>query len=370
MITLNSGIGNYISLKNKKYSYFAGNDYLGLANHPEVVKEAVCALLKYGVNFSASRKTTGTSDIHLELEQLLSEFKSQEDAIVFVSGYMGNKLLLESLKDQYSVVFADSMAHSSITDGIPNGFSNVSFYNHCDPDHLEKLLKGSVNQRPLIITDGIFALTGEISPIDQIYPLVEKYNGIIIIDDAHATGILGTNGRGTPEHFNLGNAPDIYQSETMSKALGSYGGFLSGRKKFVQGIRNKSSFYGASTALPPAIVAAACSSIKLIRNNPQLREKLIENSELLRNGIQEMGFDTSGKNTPIIPIYFRDKQSAQSLSTWLEDNFIIAPSITYPAKMDKFIVRITVSSIHSVDQIENLLTELKRWRDKHGSYNN
>ena len=370
MITLNSGIGNYISLRNRQYSYFAGNDYLGMANHSEIIKDAVLALQKYGVNFSASRQTTGTSDIHLKLEQLLAEFKSQEAAMVFASGYMGNKLLLENLKDQYSAIFVDSMAHSSILDGIPCGFHNVSFYNHCDPNHLEKLLQESGNPRPLIITDGIFALTGEIAPIDQIYSLAEKYHAVLVVDDAHATGVLGTNGRGTPEYFNLGNVPTIYQSETMSKALGSYGGFLSGKQEFIQKLRNNSDFYGASTALPPAIVAAACSSIKWIRNNPHLREKLTENSELLRNGIQEIGFDTSGKNTPIIPVYFREKQSAQNLSVWLEDHFIIAPSVNYPVKMDKYIVRMTVSAIHSTGQIENLLTVLKKWRDKHGSHNN
>jgi len=369
MITLNSGVGNYIYLDGEKYSYFAGNDYLGLANHSDIVKAAGNALQKYGANFSASRQTTGTSDIHLELEQLLAEFKSQEDAMVFASGYMGNKLLLENLKDRYSAIFADSMAHPSILDGIPRGFSNFSFYNHCDPDHLEKLLKETKHQRPLIITDGIFALTGEISPIGQIYSLAEKYNAILIIDDAHATGVLGTNGRGTPEHFNLGDAPNIYQSETMSKALGAYGGFLSGKKEFIQKLRNNSAFYGASTALPPAVVAAACSSVKLIKNNPNLREKLMENSKLLRNGIQETGFSTSGENTPIIPVYFREKQSAQHLSAWLEDHFIIAPSVNYPVKMDKFIVRITASAIHTADQIENLLTVLKKWRDKYGTHN-
>lgn len=370
MIILNSGVGNYIHLNNRKYSYFAGNNYMGLANHPEVVKSAAEALQKYGVNFSASRQTTGTSDIHLELEQRLAAFKSQDDAMVFASGYMGNKLLLQHLKNQYFVVFADSMAHSSIRDGIPGDISNVRFYNHCNPDHLEKLLKDAKNQRPLIITDGIFALTGEIAPIDQIFVLAEKYDGIIIIDDAHATGVLGANGRGTPEYFNLGDAPNIYQSETMSKALGSYGGFLSGTKEFIREIRDNSAFYGASTALPPSVVAAACSSLNLIKKNPQLQEILMNNSEQLRNGIKKLGFETSGENTPIMPIYFKEQQTANNLSSYLEENLIIAPAVNYPVKMDRFLVRMTVSAIHTEEQIEDLLQVLKKWRNQHGTNKN
>lgn len=370
MITLNSGVGNYIELNGKTYSYFAGNNYLGLANNPEIIKDSIAAVKKYGVNFSASRQTTGTSDIHLELEQLLAEFKNQEDAMVFASGYMGNKILLENLKNQYSIIYADLMAHASILDGIPREFSNVQFFDHCNSDHLGKLLIENKNQRPLIVTDGIFALTGEIAPIDQLYYLAQKYNGLLVVDDAHATGVLGSNGRGTPEYFNLNGAFNIFQSETMSKALGSYGGFLSGTNAFIQQLRSKSAFYGASTALPPSVVAAACSSIKMIKNTPQLRATLLKNSEQLRNGIKELGFDTSGENTPIMPIYFKEQQTAQDLSAFLEENFIIAPSVNYPVKMERFIVRITVSATHTEDQIENVINTLKNWRNNHGSHKN
>jgi 7-keto-8-aminopelargonate synthetase-like enzyme len=366
MITLNSGVGSYISLNNKQYSYFAGNNYLGLANHPEVVNNAVDALKKYGVSFSASRQTTGTSDIHLELEQLLAEFKGQEAAMVFASGYMGNKLLLENLKDRYFVILADSMAHASIIDGIPTGMKEIIFYNHCDANHLEKLLKKNENQRALIITDGIFALTGEIAPLDQIYSLGKKYNAIIVVDDAHATGVLGVNGRGTPEYFNLDGIPGIYQSETMSKALGSYGGFLSGTEEFIQQVRSRSAFYSASTSLPSPVVAASCSSLKMIKNNPRLRDVLLKNAGLLRTGVKELGFETSGESTPIVPVCFKEEQTARALSAYLEENYIIAPSVNYPVKMEKFIVRVTVSAVHSEKQIENFLSVLKNWRNNYG----
>jgi len=363
MITLNSSVGNYIRLKNERYSYFAGNNYLGLANHPDVVKDSVLALQKYGVNFSASRQTTGTSDLHLKLEKLLAEFKAKESAITFASGYMGNRLLLEQLKHRYSVIYVDSMAHASITDGIPGMFSNIVFFRHRDPDNLEEILERDKEQQPIVVTDGIFSLTGEIAPLDRIYPLVRKHNGLLLVDDAHATGVLGPNGRGTPDYFGLDGAPGIYQSETMSKALGAYGGFIAGSEEFIGQLRGKSSFYQASTSLPPSIVAAACSSLKLIKGNPQWRNVLLKNSEHLRNGIIELGFDTSGSNTPIVPVYFSEQQTARDLSAYLEENLIIAPAVDYPVKMEKFIVRITVSAIHTEDQIENLLDILKNWRD-------
>ncbi len=366
MVPLQSKIGNFVTLKGKTYSYFAGNDYLGLAGHPGSVYAATLALQQYGVNFSASRQTTGTSDIHLELEHLLAEFKAQEDAVVFASGYMGNRLLLENLKDHYSAVFADAMAHPSILDGIPRGFSEVCFYNHCDPDHLETLLKKSKSHHPLIITDGIFALTGEIAPLGKISTLAGQHNAILVVDDAHATGVLGENGRGTPEYFGLDGAANIFQSETMSKALGSYGGFLSGTSEFIRRIRYHSPFYGASTALPPGVAAASVSALRILKDNPALREKMKVIANLLRKGIRELGFSTSGENTPIIPIYFRERQVAHNLSAWLENHFIIAPAVDYPVSTDRFIVRVTVSASHTPEQIDNFLRILKIWRDKHG----
>ena len=369
MNPLESRIGNFITLQGKSYSYFAGNDYLGLAARPETTLAAVKAVRQFGTGFSASRQTTGTSGIHIELEQLLADFKGQEAAMVFASGYLGSRLLLETLADRFDTIFADSMAHPSILDGIPRGFTGVHHYNHCDTGHLEQLLNDCGSHMPLIITDGIFALTGEIAPLDQIHFLAEKYHGLMVVDDAHATGVLGANGRGTPEYFNLGGSPLIYQSETMSKALGSYGGFISGTNAFIDNIRSRSPFYSASTALPPAVVGAACASLGILKENPQLRSSLLGNARKLRAGIREAGFSTSGDHTPIIPLYFRNMPSAQHLSAWLEEHLIIAPAVSYPVKTGQFIVRITVSATHTSAQLDHLMRALKEWRDKHGRNN-
>lgn len=366
-IQLNSEVSNYIYLHNKKYSFFSGNNYLGLSNHPEIKKAAKNSIDKYGLNFAAARQTTGTSDIHLELEKELSDFKNKEDAVVFASGYMGNSILLHALKDQYTTIFPDEAAHPSILDGIPRDIKNIHFFKHRDVRHLEGLLHQHKKQRALIITDGIFALTGEISPIDEMHSLAEKYKAILVIDDAHATGVLGENGKGTPEYFHLQDAANIYQTETMSKALGVYGGFISASEEIINRIRKNSKAYLASTSLPPPLVSAACTSVKIIKQQVQLRPRLYQKSNEIRKGVINLGFHTNQEPTPIIPVFFSSLDKALNLSGYLKENGIIVPCINYPGNMDKFVVRITVSVNHTSDQIENLLIILKQWRSKHGA---
>jgi len=364
MITLDSEVDSYISLNNSRYSYFAGNNYLGLANHPDFIKAATDALQKYGINFAASRQTTGTSDIHLELERLLAGYKEKDDAVVFASGYLGNRLLMEALRGRYSAVFADAQAHPSIRDGIPGNVSAVYYYEHCNPGSLEDLLKRYPDHKPLVITDGVFALTGEIAPLDRIAAIAQKYHAPLIVDDAHSTGILGKTGKGTPEHFGLADADNIFQSETMSKAMGVYGGFIAASHDVISAIREKSSFYGASTALPPPLVAAGSASVNYVAAHPELRTRTLENARMVRNGIISAGFETSDSIMPIIPVFLDDRQKAKKLSAFLKENRIIAPAVDYPVKTGRYIVRITVSANHSPEQIDHLLVVLKLWKDR------
>jgi 7-keto-8-aminopelargonate synthetase-like enzyme len=361
MIVLDSAIGNCIFSNGKQYSYFGGNNYLGLANHP-VIKEAVIQTVsRYGVNFSASRRTSGTASIHLELEKQLSLFKGKEDTAVFASGYQGNGILLDILRDRYDVVLVDQLAHASIISGIPRDV-NFRFYDHCDADHLDYLL-GEI-KKPLVITDGIFALTGEIAPLNKIYKVVEKHDGILVVDDAHATGILGKTGKGTPEHFNLPEDAKIFQTETMSKALGSYGGFISGNKDIITLIREKSATYQASTALPPPIVAAGIASLKMIRDNPDMPVQLLKKAKKLREGILRSGFKTSADNTPIIPIILSSSEKAKKLNLFLEENGIVVPFMNYPLKNEMHLLRIAVTLEHTEDQTDLLLELLQKWIKK------
>ena len=362
MLVLESGVGNYVRAEGQKYSCFAGNNYLGLANHPDVVEAAIQGAQKYGVNFSASRQTTGTSEIHLELEQQLALFKNREDSVVFASGYLGNKILLQLLREEYDAVFADQSAHSSILDAIPCNKSDLNFYEHLNCTDLEYQIKKRKSTRPLVITDGIFALTGEIAPLDEIYKVIENRNGMLIVDDAHATGVLGENGRGTPEYFGLGDAPRIFQTETMSKAIGVYGGFISASKTFTQRIREKSPVYGASTSLPPPLVTAAIAAIKLVGEQQDLRKQMLLNAERIRNRVITLGFQTTQSCSPIIPLLFQNQSDAINLSDFLKAHFILAPFVNYPVKTVQSIVRITASAIHTVDQIDDLLAVLEKWQ--------
>jgi 7-keto-8-aminopelargonate synthetase-like enzyme len=367
MVILSSGVGSYIISNGRRYSYFAGNNYLGLAGHEAVKEAAIRAVEKYGVNFSASRRTTGTADIHLELEEELAAFKGQEDAVVFASGYQGNDILLEILKGNYSTVFLDQSAHASIIAAIPADVVKVMYYDHCDPDHLDYLLDYNRDSNPLIITDGIFALTGEIAPLDMIYPIVSKHKGILVVDDAHATGILGETGRGTPQYFNLPEEGHVYQTETMSKALGAYGGFISGTRKLTDLIRERSATYQASTALPPPIAAAGIASLRIIRENPDLRLKLLDMAGKIREAIIGMDFRTTHQRTPIIPVIFDSADKARSLSLFLEENEYIVPFMNYPMRQEMHQIRIAVSVSHTTGQIERLLELLKQWKDKYES---
>jgi 7-keto-8-aminopelargonate synthetase-like enzyme len=366
VITLNGEPGHYIQIAGKTYSIFSGNNYLGLSGHPEVRKAAREAIDRYGLNVAAARHTTGTTAIHLKLEKELSDFKKREDSVVFASGYMGNGILLNALRDRYDTIFVDEAGHPSILDGVPREITKVKSYKHCDVRDLEDLLKKNKNSRPLIITDGIFPLTGEISPLDEIYPVAEKYGAIIVTDDAHATGVLGECGIGTPEHFHLQDVPDIYQSDTLSKALGVYGGFISAGRDLIQGIRESSRTYLASTALPPPLASAACTSVRLIRQSPGLRTALSRNAAEIRKGITELGLQTSGSPTPIIPVYFDSLEKARQLSEYLKENGMIVPCVQYPVDMGKFITRIAVSTSHTGDQIQELIFLLKKWSSKHG----
>jgi len=366
MFILTSGVGNYININGEQYSYFAGNNYLGIANRSELKNEAISAIQKYGLSFSASRETTGTSELHLKLEKTISDFKNREDTVVFASGYLGNITLLNVLKDNFDSVFIDEEAHPSILDGIPNDIKKILYYRHCDVSHLESLLKKNKRSKPLIITDGIFALTGEIAPLQDYYKSAVEHDAILVVDDAHATGVLGENGRGTTEYFNLYNKPKIYQTETMSKAVGAFGGFISGSKELIDNIRKNSSVYIGSTALPPPVTAAGYASFKIMKQYPELRSRLYENARYARGKIKRMDFDTTYDKTPIIPIFFDSKEKAKKLSDFLLNNKIIAPYIEYPVKIEKYLVRIAISAIHTRNQIEKLLELLKKWRDFNG----
>ncbi|MEQ9217114.1 MAG: pyridoxal phosphate-dependent aminotransferase family protein [Cyclobacteriaceae bacterium] len=351
-----------------KHIHFSGNNYLGLANNQEIVEKVSTALREYGNSFSASRRTTGTHDIHLQLEKLLSEFKQSEQSMVFATGYLGNSLLVQALRKENTLVLADAQSHPSIIDSIPSDLVSMDLYAHRDCDHLETLLKKHEPKDLIIMTDGVFALTGEIAPLDSLHELAIRYGATLIVDDAHATGVLGENGRGTPEHFRLHGSNHIYQSETMSKALGSYGGFIAADTSTIEKIRSDSSFYVASTALPPAIVLASLFSLQYLKKHPELRVQLLHNAKKIKDGVTALGFATTRDHTPIIPLFFKAVKQAEQLSQYLEKMGSVVPAIKYPIQMEQSIVRITTNALHTSDEIEQLLFTLKKWTNEHPAH--
>jgi len=357
-----------VTSKQSNIIHFSGNNYLGLANRREIVEKVASELHLYGNSFSASRKTTGTHEIHLQLEALLSKFKQSEQSMVFATGYLGNSLLVRALRKENTMVLADSQSHPSIIDSIPKDQVDVDLYTHRDCNHLETLLKKHSSKDLVVMTDGVFALTGEIAPLDELQELAIKYGATLIVDDAHATGILGENGRGTPEHFNLHGSKHIYQSETMSKALGSYGGFIASDEKTIEKIQLESSFYVASTALPPAIVLASIYALQYLMQHPELRTQLLENAQKIKEGVSSLGFETTPDLTPIIPLFFKEVKQAELLSQYLEKEGFVVPAIKYPIQMEQSIVRITTNALHTSDEIEQLLFTLKKWTNEHPAH--
>jgi len=364
MIILESATGNYVTIQNKQYSYFAGNDYLGLANNPLIKQQANQAIATYGMNFSASRKTTGTSSLHQLLEKKIAQFKDSEAAIVFASGYLGNYILINALSDKFDAIFTDESVHPSMLLGFPsNKIREIHYYKHCDSANLEELLEKHKTDNPLILTDGIFALTGEIAPIAKIHEIAVRMNAILVVDDAHGTGILGETGKGTPEYFGLHKATNIYQTETFSKAFGVYGGFIASTQQVIEKIFTQSPVFAGSTALPPTLAAAAIQSLELVSSQPELRNRLFENIDYLKPQLLNLGFNLVESRTPIASLFFETREKAVNLSEFLYQNQIIAPFIEYPVKHDNYIIRLTISSAHTKNQIDNLIENLQTWKD-------
>ena len=365
MPTLTSGPGSQVTIDGKRYLFFAGNNYLGLAGHPAVKAAALEAIEEYGLSCAASRETTGTSALHLKLERQLAEFKNQPEAVIFSTGYLGNTILLQALRKRFTAVLVDRWSHPSVVDGIPREAEEIVFYHHGDPEHLADLLAERPEAGALIITDGVFALTGEIAPLDRIYRLARQHGAILVVDDAHATGILGEYGRGTPEHFGLDGAEDLYQTETLSKALGCYGGFIASTGELIATIRAESTAYIGSTALPPAIAAAGSAALSQLREQPERRLKTLENARYIKNGLDRMHLPTAPDETPIIPIFFETPAEAGELSEFLHRRSIIAPAVRYPVPMDRYPVRLTVSADHTREHLDTLLEALEQWRNHH-----
>jgi len=360
---INSFHGPTIKIAQKEYILLSSNDYLGLSQHPKVKEKAKEAIEKFGCGSGASRLLSGTTKLHCELENKLADFKKTEAAIVFSSGYSANLGVISSLAGKRDIIIIDKLSHASIIDGCRLSGATLRVYPHKNMNSLEKILKKSqtYNLR-LIITDGVFSMDGDIAPLPEIVNLSKKYHAMVIIDDAHGTGVMGNEGRGTVEYFGLESMVDI-QMGTLSKALGSLGGFIAGSNVLIDYLKNKARSFIYSTALSPSQVASALASLEIIQGEPELRQRLWENVRYLKKGLQELGFDTMESQTQIIPVLIGDNEKTMQVAKFLYENGIFAPGIRPPSvPKGTSRIRLSLMATHTKSHLDKVLSTFKTLR--------
>lgn len=354
-----------VKIGGRDFLLFSSNNYLGLANHPKLKEAAKEAIDRYGVGAGASRLISGSMFLHQKLEREIADFKKTEDAIVFTSGYMANVGTIPALTDKDDVIIIDKLCHASIIDGCQLSKARLQVYPHNDINALERILKKNSNKsKKLIITEGVFSMEGSIPPLSQILALAKKYEALILLDDAHATGVLGDEGRGTCEYFNAYHS-SIIQMGTFSKALGSLGGFIAGNKDLIDYLRNKARSFIYSTALPPAAIATSIAAIKIIRNNPKIRKKLWHNVNYLKEKLSKLGYNILNTPSQIIPIIIGDNERVLKISKILYEKGVFISAIrtpTVPKKTER--LRLTVMSSHQREDLDytiEVFSNLKNW---------
>ena len=355
----------HIKIKGKKLLNLCSNNYLGLANDIRIKNSAIKAIREFGVGAGASRLVTGSNILHKRLEDKLADFKRQEACLIYSSGYSANLGIISALVGRDDAVFSDRLNHASIIDGIILSRAELARYPHKDIKVLEKLLRiraaQDARRKTLIITDSVFSMDGDIAPVPELIALARKYDCLLMLDEAHATGVLGKNGRGTLEHFGLSSDERIIQMGTLSKAIGGLGGFVCGRKDLIKYLINRSRSFIFSTALPPALCASAVETIDIIEEDGSLRKRLWDNANFLRNGLQSLGFDTLASQTPIIPVLTREPKLTMEFSQELFKEGIFVQGIRPPTVSEGFCrLRVTVMATHTLNDLQFALSAFKK----------
>lgn len=352
--------GPRVTIGGRNIILMCSNDYLGLANDPLVKQAAIEAIEKWGAGAGASRLVSGNMEPHVILEERIREFKGVEAALLFNSGYNANMGVITALADRNSEVFSDRLNHASIVDACVLSRAKVKRYPNRDIGALEDLLKTSTSRKKLIVTDSVFSMDGTLAPLPAIAGLLERYNAMLLIDDAHATGVLGNGGRGSLEQFGIKNHPSIIQMGTLGKALGSFGAFVAASREVIDLLISKARPFVYTTALPPSVCAAAKKAIDIIEENPGLIKKLWQNTSIITKGLREAGFDTMGSSTPIIPVLMGDNHRALEASRSLLEEGVFVQAIRPPTVPEGTArLRVTVTAAHSGEDLESALAALK-----------
>jgi len=336
---------------------FCANNYLGLANHPEVKKAAIETIENWGFGLSSVRFICGTQQIHKELEKKVSEFLGTEDTILYCAAFDANGGVFEPLLEEESAIISDELNHASIIDGVRLCKANRFRYKHSDMSDLERCLKeAQSNKYRLVVTDGVFSMDGDIAKLNLICDLAEKYDSLVMVDDSHATGYIGRTGRGTHEYHNVTDRVDIITS-TFGKALGGgNGGFTSGRKEIIEMLRQRSRPYLFSNSLAPATVGASLKVLELLSQSSELRDRTMENANYFRKEIQLAGFTVGQGDTAIVPVMIYDAPLAVKFANMLLNEGIYVIGFVYPVVPEgKARIRVQLSASHTTNQVDQAI---------------
>ncbi|SDO81340.1 glycine C-acetyltransferase [Halobacillus aidingensis] len=367
LIPLESAQGSKVTIKGKEVIQLSSNNYLGLTSHPKMKEAAEKANEEYGVGTGSVRTIAGTLKMHEDFEEKLAKFKHTEAALVFQSGFTTNQGVLSSILGKEDVVISDELNHASIIDGIRLTKADRKIYKHVDMESLESALKESGDYRTrLIVTDGVFSMDGNIAPLPEIVELAEKYDALVMVDDAHASGVLGDNGRGTVNHFNLDGRVHI-QVGTLSKAIGVLGGYVASTKTLRDYLIHKGRPFLFSTSHPPAVTAANDAAIDVLLEEPELIEKLWDNTKFFKDGLNALGFDTGISETPVTPVMVGDDALTHKFSDELFEEGVFAQGIVFPTvQRGKGRVRTIVTAEHSKEELQEALDAFEKVGKKLG----
>ncbi|MEQ1625899.1 MAG: glycine C-acetyltransferase [Nitrospira sp.] len=338
------------------------NNYLGLANHPDILKAAATGLTEHGYGMASVRFICGTQDLHIELEQAISTFLGTEKTILYSSCFDANGGLFEVLLNEEDAVISDALNHASVIDGIRLCKAKRLRYAHADMAELEvRLQESRGNLLRLIATDGVFSMDGDLAKLDHIVELADRYDAIVMVDDSHATGVLGPNGRGTPAHFGVVDRVDIVTS-TLGKSLGgAAGGFTSGRAEIVELLRQRSRPYLFSNALPPVIAAAALQAVNLVAQGDDLRTRLQDNAAFFRSQLTALGFRLVPGNHPIIPVMLGDATLATSMADRLLREGVYVVGFSFPVvPKGQARIRVQMSAAHTRAQLKQAVGSFEK----------
>ena len=360
LLQVDSGPSASVLLGGREVLLFCSNNYLGLANHPILKAAAVSAIQTWGVGAGASRLVSGNLGLYKQLEARVAILKRTESALVFSSGYAANIGAIGAIVKKGDLILADRLNHASLVDACRLSEGTFRVYRHKEMEQLERLLeRRKKDQAVLIITDGIFSMDGDITPLREILHLADRYDAMVYLDDAHATGVLGVHGGGTADFFHL-SSPRLIQMGTFSKALGGLGGFIAGSQTLIRYLINKARSFIYTTALPPSVLASAHSAIALIEKDPSFREKLWKNRAYFHEKAISLGFDTLSSETPIIPILIGESKKALAFSRRLLEKEVYLTAIRPPTVAEGTArLRITLTANHTKAQIDTLLNQLE-----------